>query len=91
MGLCPTPRKLFEKSLIKNFNGNAHTRIPTGYWNDYRLLPIIVGLGIYPKTPKPRECAVLLKFLVKLFSKSLWGVGQSPTVLFFNLYPTLYG
>jgi len=20
-GLCPTPRKLFEKSLIKNFNG----------------------------------------------------------------------
>ena len=26
------------------------------------------------------------KFLVKLFTKSLWGVGQRPTVLF---YPTL--
>jgi len=39
-------------------------------------------------TPEPRKARLSLKFLIKLFSKSLWGVGQSPTV--FSFYSSLY-
>jgi len=51
LGRCPKPRKLFEKSLTKNFD-------------------------LKPKAAHLR--GFTLKFLIKLFSKSLWGSGQRP-------------
>ena len=72
MGAAHT-RKLFEKSLIKNFKGMrvAHSG---GY---------ITGLDDTDKSIIFTQIALarFTEFLVKLFSKSLQGVGRSSTVL----------
>ena len=67
MGFHPTPRKLFEKSLIKNFNMNRALRGSGGSIPDYLkniiqdVLPITKALPLNYHKPQSHHGAAAIK------------------------------